>query len=91
MGQVSLLDVFEAVQARISDMDTAAAKGAQVRSRVRWAEEGETSSRYFMRLEKKRGTENWTPAMKNPDGSIASRITDIGDSWVSFYTSLLLH
>ena len=88
MGQVSLLDVFEAVQARISDIDTAAAKGAQVRSRVQWAEEGETSSRYFMRLEKKRGAENKIPAMKNPDGSIASRITDIGDSWVSFYTNL---
>lgn len=88
MGQVSLLDVFEAVQARISDIDTAAAKGAQVRSRVRWAEEGETSSRYFLRLEKKRGAENWIPAMKNPDGSIASGITDICDSWVSFYASL---
>lgn len=88
MGQVSLLDVFEAVQARISDIDTAAAKGAQVRSRVWWAEEGETSSRYFLRLEKKRGAENWIPAMKDPDGSIASRITDICDSWVSFYTNL---
>jgi len=53
MGQVSLLDVFEAVQACVSDIDAAAAKGAQVRSRVRWAEEGETSSRYFLRLEKK--------------------------------------
>ena len=88
MGQTSLLDVFEAVQARVAAIDTVAARGAQVRSRIRWAEEGESSSRYFLRLERKRGTENWIPAMKNPDGLIASSITDISDSWVSFYANL---
>ena len=57
LGQVSLMDVYESVQWRIADIDLFAAKGAQVRSRVRWAEEGETSSRYFFRLEKKHGSE----------------------------------
>lgn len=88
LGMVSLLDVYESVQSRIANIDLSAARGAQVRSRVRWAEEGETSSRYFFRLEKKHGTENWTPAMKNSDGSIASSIVEICDSWVSFYSSL---
>ena len=55
---------------------------------MRWAEEGETSSRYFFRLEKKHGSENWIPAMKNPDGSIASGIVQICDSWASFYSNL---
>lgn len=88
LGMVSLLDVYESVQSRIANIDLSAARGAQVRSRVRWAEEGETSSRYFFRLEKKHGTENWIPAMKNSDGSIASSIVEICDSWVSFYSSL---
>ena len=30
------------------------AKGAQIRSRVKWVEEGEKSSAYFLSLEKKR-------------------------------------
>ena len=33
-------------------------KGAQARSRMHWAEEGETSSRYFFCLEKKHGSES---------------------------------
>ena len=82
------MDVYESVQSRIANIDLATARGAQVRSRVRWAEEGKTSSRYFFRLEKKRGSENWIPAMKNPDGSIASGIVQICDSWVSFYSNL---
>ena len=88
LGQVSLLDVYESVQSRIASIDLLAAKSAQARSRVRWAEEGETFSRYFFRLEKKHGAENWIPAMKNSDGSIASNIVDICNSWVSFYSAL---
>ena len=34
------------------------AKGAQVRSRVKWVEEGEKSSSYFLNLEKKRQSYN---------------------------------
>ena len=88
LGQVSLLDVFEAVQSQIANIDLSAARGAQVRSRVRWVEEGKSSSRYFFRLKKKHGAENWISAMKNPDGSIASGIVDICDSWDTFYSSL---
>ena len=64
LGMVSLLEVYESVLSRIAEIDLSAARGVQVRSRIRWAE-GETSSRYFFRLEKKRGAENWIPAMKN--------------------------
>lgn len=88
LGMVSLLEVYESVLSRIAEIDLSAARGAQVHSRIRWAEEGETSSRYFFRLEKKRGAENWIPAMKNSDGSIASSIVEICDSWVFFYSSL---
>ena len=59
-----------------------------IRSRIRWAEEGETSSSFFFRLEKKHGTENWFSAMRNNDGSLATSIFDICDSWVFYYNSL---
>ena len=88
LGMVSLLEVYKSVLSHIAEIDLLAASGAQVRSRIHWAEEGETSSRYFFRLEKKQGAENWIPAMKNSDGSIASSIVEICDSWVSFYSSL---
>lgn len=88
LGMVSLLEVYESVLSHIAEIDLSVARGAQVRSRIRWAEEGETSSRYFFRLEKKRGAENWIPAMRNSDGSSASSIVEICDSWVFFYSSL---
>lgn len=88
LGQVSLLDAYENVQSNIAKIDLAAAKGAQVRARVRWAEEGETSSKFFFRLEKKRGASNWISAMKDSDGNIISDVSGICDSWVSFYSSL---
>ena len=37
----------------IARIDREAAKGAQVRARVQWVEEGETSSAFFFRLVKK--------------------------------------
>ena len=77
---VSLLEVYESVLSHIAEIDLSAASRVQVRFRIHWAEEGETSSRYFFRLEKKQGAENWIPAMKNSDGSIASSIVEICDS-----------
>ena len=45
-GIVSLMPVYERVPRSHE------AEGARVRSRVKWDEEGETSSRFFLRLEK---------------------------------------
>ena len=43
-------DVYEKVLKKISELDSFEAEGARIRSRVRWAEEGEMSSKYFLRL-----------------------------------------
>ena len=58
-GQVSLLTVYQNVLAKLAAIDLSDAQGARVRSRVKWAEEGETSSRYFLNLEKRRGASDW--------------------------------
>lgn len=80
LGQVSLFPIYTKVLNQISALDLSDAQGAKVRSRVKWAEEGESSSRYFLRLEKKRGAHDWFTAMKNSDGSVVSDLDDICNS-----------
>ena len=46
------------------------------------------SSKYFLRLEKKRGTSDWIFAMRSPNGSLATDISSICSLWVDFYSSL---
>ena len=56
-GLVSCMGAYRSVLDRLSGLDSTTAKGAQVRSRVKWIEEGEVSSAFFFRLEKKRSAD----------------------------------
>ena len=76
-GRVSLLNVYEKVLAKIAELDKCKAEGARIRSRVRWAEEGKASTRYFLRLEKQRGAKDWISAMRVPDGTLATDIVSM--------------
>jgi len=67
------MEVYQNVLAQISSLDSLAAKGSQIRSRARWAEEGETSS-FFFHLEKKRGSESWISAIHNREEVIVSKL-----------------
>ena len=73
---------------QLADLDVEDAKGAQVRARARWIEEGESSSAYFFRLEKKRGADRWIAAAWNDVGAIVSSPDDLCQSFASFYSSL---
>jgi hypothetical protein len=44
-------------------------EAAKIRSRVKWAEEGEKSTRYFFNLETMRGQEKLWYWVKTPDGN----------------------
>ena len=46
------MPVYERVHTQLASFDLTEAEGARVRSPVKWAEEGETFSRFFLRLEK---------------------------------------
>ena len=87
-GRVSLMGIFHNVLNKIRSLDRLEAEGARVRSRVLWAEEGEISSKFFFRLERKRGADDWISAMRRPDGSLATDISAICASWVDFYSAL---
>ena len=71
----------------LAELDLAQARGAQVRSRIWWVEEGETSS-YFCRLEKKRSADRWISTVRNPSGHIVSDPQGLCDSFSSFYSGL---
>ena len=72
---------------RLAELDLAQARGAQVRSRIWWVEEGETSS-YFCRLEKKRSADRSISTVRNPSGRIVSDPQGLCDSFSSFYSGL---
>ena len=57
---------------------------------LKWAEEGETSSRFFLRLEKKRGAESWISAMRVSNGVVVTDVEGICESWASFYQDLFM-
>ena len=67
-GSTSCADAYKNALVKLGKLDLEAANGARVRSRVQWAEEGETSSKYFFRLEKKNKAEQWISALKDVDG-----------------------
>ena len=48
-------------------MDIEVARGAQVRARARWVEEGETSSALFLLLEEKRTADRSVAALRTTD------------------------
>ena len=59
-----------------------------MRARARWIEEGESSSSYFVRLEKKRGVDHWIAAVRTVDGRIVASPEGLCGSFSSFYSSL---
>ena len=87
-GHLSLVGVYNSVLQQLADLDVEVAKGAQVRARARWIEEGECSSAYFFRLEKKRGADRWIAAVRNDVGAIVASPDDLCQSFASFYSSL---
>lgn len=63
------------------------AKGHQIRSRVKWIEEGEKSTSYFLKLEKARQTYNRIDAL-SMNGGTARTDSEILNEAVSFYKQL---
>ena len=87
-GFISCLGPYRSTLAEIARMDIEVARGAQVRARARWVEEGETSSAFFLRLEKKQASDWSVAALRTNDGSIVSHNDDLCRVFSSFYESL---
>ena len=63
-------------------------KGYHVRSRVKWVEDGERSTSYFLGLEKKRQSNNCITSLKDVNGLSQSADKDILTVASSFYSDL---
>ena len=59
--------MYKATLLKLADLDKRDAEAAKVRARIRWAEEGEMSTSFFLRLEKRNGSTNWFSAIRNDD------------------------
>ena len=64
------------------------ARGAQVRAWARWAEEDESFTAYFLRLERKRATDRYISALRAGDGSLFVNKDGVCTLLRSFYLDL---
>ena len=87
-GRVCILEVYKNVLHEILLLGKADAEGARLHARVRWAEEGEMSSHFFLRQERRKGAGSWVSAIRRPDVSLATSISAICASCVDFYSDL---
>jgi exonuclease III len=81
-------DLLQDVKADLELEHQHAAQGARIRSREQWAEEGETSSSYFFRLEKTRATKKLFTSIRNAQGIVVRSISAIIRVWCLFYVHL---
>ena len=87
-GRVSCIGPYRSALFALGKIDIAEAEGARLRSRTQWVEEGEVSSSFFFRLEKKNQADHWVAALKNVDGSICSDMDGLIRILSGFYSSL---
>ena len=87
-GNLSCLGPYNSTLAELAKFDLEVARGAQVRSRVRWVEEGESSSAFFFRLERKRGVDRRISALKTEDGVTVSDTEGLCNVITAFYSGL---
>ena len=87
-GHHSCLGPYQSALAELARLDLEAARGSQVRSRVKWVEDGETSSSFSFRLERKQSMDRCVSPLRESDGTIISDIGGLCQSFASFYSDL---
>ena len=63
-------------------------EGSKIRSRVRWLEEGESPSRFFLRLENERYAKTFVSSVFNTSGSEVFSPPEIMEAHTTFYSDL---
>ena len=86
-GHLSFLPHYNEVLACQRELDSIAVRGARVRARIKWAEEGETSSSYFCRLERDRAANRVISSVESSNGLTSSSLETLS-AFREFYSSL---
>ena len=87
-GATFCLAPYHTALSNLGKLDLEAARGAQVRSRIRWMEEGEVSSAYFFRLIKKQSADRLMAALRCPDRTVVNSVPDLVECFSQFYSDL---
>jgi exonuclease III len=88
-GDSSAFTELCAIQEELRGIHLREARASQVHSRCRWAEEGETSSAFFLSLEKKHRAKQSITSIRDPDsGLIHHNPFEILGTWQHYYTRL---
>ena len=82
------MGTYHSVLFALGKIDFAEAEGVRLRFRTQWIEDGEVSSSFFFRMEKKNQADPWVAALKDADGSIRSDMDGIICILSDFYSSL---
>ena len=64
------------------------AHGAQIRSRIKWIEEGEKNNKYFLSLEKRQYNSKIMTSLVDQQGNVISKQTQILEMKQNFYRNL---
>jgi exonuclease III len=76
------------IKHKLELLDMQKAKGAQIRSRIRWIEEGEKSTKYFCNLEKTRQRKNVMTRLVSESVNVISNQEEILAEQVRLYSNL---
>ena len=82
------LEEYETIKAELQAIDTERTEGLILRSRVRWYEQGEKSSKYFFNLEKRNNARKSVNKLINNNGKVLTNQRDIREEQKSFYHNL---
>ena len=88
-GDAAAFSQLCTVQQELRGIALHEARGAQVRARCQWAEEGETSSSFFLNLASKHHAKASMPSIRDPDtGRVHHDPFEILGVWRTYYASL---
>ena len=87
-GQETIAKFYE-VKLKLEQISMHKTEGAMIRSKARWCEQGERSTRYFFNLEKRNRSNNYITKLKVYDSTLVTP-TEILKEELRYYQNLTL-
>ena len=81
-------EAYETVKDQLNEIEMERSRGAILRSKAQWIEEGEKPTRYLFNLEKRNYIKKHIRRLKLPDGTIINDPEEILQTQKSFYEAL---
>jgi hypothetical protein len=78
----------ECIESKLDELYCNEVKGAQIRAKVQWVEEGERSSKYFLSLKKTHQATNTITQLKSENSDVITDDLDILNECANFYEKL---